>query len=57
MIQQNWCGSTVGRVDREASISLVATNGLAKTSHPTHPQPIMQYSSLVARMIRVDSAV
>ena len=27
----------VGRVDREASVSVAATNGLAKTSHPAHP--------------------
>ena len=28
----------VGRVDREGSISVAATNGLPKTSHPAHPQ-------------------
>jgi hypothetical protein len=47
-----------GRLDREASISLAATNRLAKTSQPTHPpKPIMQYHPRVARTIRVDNAV
>ena len=33
----------VGRVDREGSISVAATNGLPNTSHPAHPQAMMQY--------------